>query len=116
MYRFAEQGTDRSPLGGASTFIPIARTSMFISAFVRFFDRSFQPHLDQVEYGSVDDSASHRLEKFGMRNTIEGNHDTLPIISTFPRESPLSVLAIRSKADHSTFLGRRTAKVDCISF
>src|SRR6266581_9723188 len=31
--QIAEQGTDRSPLGGASTFIPIARTSMFISAF-----------------------------------------------------------------------------------
>jgi len=76
---------------------------MFISAFVRFFDRSFQPHLDQVEYGSVDDSASHRLEKFGVRNTIEGLYDTLPIITTFLRESRLSVLVIRSKVNHSSF-------------
>jgi hypothetical protein len=42
-------GREHPALGGASTFIPIARTSIFISAFVRFFDRSFQPHLDQVE-------------------------------------------------------------------
>jgi hypothetical protein len=46
----------------------------------------------------------------------QGNHDTLPIISTFPRELPSSVLAIRLKASRSTFLGRRIAGVDCISF
>jgi hypothetical protein len=51
-----------------------------------------------------------------VAHVVEGNHDTLPIISTFPRESPSSVLAIRLKASRSAFLGRRIAGVDCISF
>jgi hypothetical protein len=32
-----------------STFVPIARASMVISTLVRFLDRCFQPHLDQIE-------------------------------------------------------------------
>jgi hypothetical protein len=28
---------------------------------VRFLNRSFQPHLDQMQHCSVNDSASHRL-------------------------------------------------------
>jgi len=34
-------------------------TSMSIPAFVRFFDRSFQPHLDQVQHGPIDHPLSH---------------------------------------------------------
>src|ERR1700688_3656783 len=44
---------------------------MLISALVGFLNRSFQPHLDQMQHRSVDHSASHRLKKFGMRQTIE---------------------------------------------
>jgi hypothetical protein len=51
-----------------------------------------------------------------MMNTVEGSHDTLPIISTFRSELLSSVLAIHSKAGRLTFLDRFIAKVDCISF
>src|SRR5262249_34999821 len=36
-----EQRTDRSPLWSTSTFVPIARTPMFVSTLVGFFHRSF---------------------------------------------------------------------------
>ena len=44
---------------------------MLMSALVGFLDRSFQPHLDQMQHRSVDHPAGHRLEQFGMRKTIE---------------------------------------------
>jgi hypothetical protein len=46
-------------------------------------------------------------------NSVKGSRYTLPIISTFPRESQLSALAIRLKACLSTFFGRHTGKGDC---
>ena len=51
-----------------------------------------------------------------MVNVVEGLYDTLPIIRTFPRESRLSVLVIRSKVNHSPFLGPSIGTADCISF
>jgi len=51
-----------------------------------------------------------------MRNTIEGLYDTLPVISTSLTRSPLSVLAIRSKANRSRFSLRCIGKVDYFSF
>src|SRR5499427_7796778 len=98
--QITEQGTDRRSLRRPSTFVPIARTSTFISTLVGFFDWGFQPHLDQMQHGSVDDPASDRLHQLGMWNTIEGTYDTLPIISTFPKRSPLSDFSIRSKVNH----------------
>jgi len=59
---------------------------MYVSTLVGFFDRGFQPHLDQLQHRSVDDPASYRPHKLGMWNTIKGKHDTLPIISTFQSE------------------------------
>jgi hypothetical protein len=69
-----------------------------------------------MQHAPINDSTYHRFHEFNVRDRVEGNYDTLPIISTFPKASPLSVLAIRSKAGCSTFLGRRIARVDCISF
>jgi hypothetical protein len=65
------QRADRRPLWRPSTFVPIARTSMFVSPLVGFFDRSLQPHLDQMQHRSIDDPASYRLHQLGMWNTIE---------------------------------------------
>ena len=59
--QITQQRADRRPLRSTSTFIPISRASTLISALVRFLDRSFQPHLDQMEHGPVDDPASYRL-------------------------------------------------------
>src|ERR1700747_2084169 len=38
-----------------------SRTPMLIPFLVGLFNRSFQPHLDQMHNGSVDDPSSHRL-------------------------------------------------------
>ena len=51
-----------------------------------------------------------------MLDVVEGNRDTLPIISTFLRELPLSVLAIPLRVNRSLFLGQRIDTVDCIWF
>ena len=56
-----------------------------------------------------------KLQEPIVSNFIEGTYDTLPIIRTFPRESRLSVLVIRSKVNHSLFLGPSIGTVDCIS-
>jgi hypothetical protein len=48
-----------------------------------------------------------------MSDCIKGSRYTLPIISTFPTESQLSALAIRSKAYLSTFFDRHAGKGDC---
>ena len=53
--------SNRSPLRGSLSFIPIARTPMLIPFLVGLFDRCFQPHLDQMEHRSVDDPSSDRL-------------------------------------------------------
>ena len=71
MYRLLSKGLIGDSLRSTSTFVPIARAPMLVSTLVRFFDRSFQPHLDQMQHRSVDDPASHRLHKLGMWNTIE---------------------------------------------
>ena len=44
---------------------------MFVATLVGFFDRGLQPHLDQMQHGSIDDPASHRLQKLGVRNTVK---------------------------------------------
>jgi hypothetical protein len=44
---------------------------MLVPALIGLFDRSFQPHLDQMQHRSIDDPASHRLHQFGVRNAIE---------------------------------------------
>jgi len=44
---------------------------MFISTLVGFFDRSFQPRLDQMQHRSIDHPASYRLHQLGMWNTIK---------------------------------------------
>jgi hypothetical protein len=55
----------------------------------------------------------NELDEPALIEVIEGSRYTLPIISTFPRESQLSALAIRLKACLSTFFGRHTGKGDC---
>jgi hypothetical protein len=44
---------------------------MHVSMLVRFLDRGFQPHLDQMQHRSIDDPASHRLHELGVWNTIK---------------------------------------------
>ena len=55
------KGRGRSPLRSSLPLIPIACTSMFVSALIRLFNRSFQPHLNQMQHRSVDDPSSYRL-------------------------------------------------------
>ena len=75
-----------------------------------------EPFLDQSHDAPVCNPMLHELDKPFVGKPIEGTYDTLPIIRTFPRESRLSVLVIRSKVNHSLFLGPSIGTVDCISF
>src|SRR4029077_14770708 len=71
IYRLLSNGLIGEPCGLPRPFVPIARASTLISALVRFLDRSFQSHLDQMEHGSIYDPASYRLHKLGMRKSIK---------------------------------------------
>ena len=44
---------------------------MLPSPCVRLFNRRCEPHLDQMEHGAVDDPTGHRLQKLGVRKSIE---------------------------------------------
>jgi len=44
---------------------------MLSPVLVRFLNRGFQPHLDQMQHGPVDDPASHRLHKLDVRNRVK---------------------------------------------
>jgi site-specific DNA recombinase len=55
-------GSHRRPLRCAPTLIAVARTPMLLPALIGFFNRSFQPHPDQMQHRPVDDPTSHRLE------------------------------------------------------
>ncbi|MGA9304508.1 MAG: hypothetical protein WBW31_03785, partial [Candidatus Sulfotelmatobacter sp.] len=68
----AEQRADRGTLWGAPAFVPIARISLLPSSFIRFLDGGHQPQLDQMQHGSIDNPASYRLEKIGMRKSVVG--------------------------------------------
>jgi hypothetical protein len=80
------------------------------------FDRRFQPHLYEMQHLPIADATRNALHQFEVRDTIEGTYDTLPVISTSPRTSRLSALAIRSKADRSTCSVRCIGKVGYFSF
>jgi hypothetical protein len=58
-----------------------------------------QPFLDQADDPPVADSMLHKLDPPRVLEFIERTYDTLPVISTSPKGSRLSALAIRSKAD-----------------
>jgi hypothetical protein len=71
---------------------------------------------DQLEHPSVGHALGHRRYQAIVIYLVEGTYDTLPIIRTFPSESRLSVLVIRSRVNHSLFLRPSIGTVDCISF
>jgi hypothetical protein len=66
--QITQQRPDRRALWTTPTFIPISRTSTFISALIRFLDRSFQPHPDQMEHVPVYDPASSLPSSTKLRN------------------------------------------------
>src|ERR1017187_480181 len=69
--QIAEQWADRCSLWSTSTFVPIAHAPTLISTLIGFLNRSFQPHLDQMQHRSIDDPSSYRPHQFGMWNAIE---------------------------------------------
>ena len=74
-----------------------------------------EPFLDQSHDAPVRNPVLDELHQPFVRKRIEGTYDTLLIISTSPRRSPLSAFAIPSKADRSTFSGRCIGKVGSFS-
>src|SRR2546430_1296350 len=76
-----EQRRNHPALGG-----PLARStpSLRLALLTRFYDWGLQPHPDQREHTPVHHSHPHTGQKLVVRNRIEGNHHTLPTISSFP--------------------------------
>jgi hypothetical protein len=87
--QIAEQRTDRRPLLSTSTFVPIARTPTFVPTLVGFLDRCFQPHLDQMQHRSVNDSFNIRLSRA-----------TIVFESCQTVSRPVSSLIARKMASH----------------
>src|SRR6516162_4746179 len=76
-----KHGADNPTLrSSASILAPPAQSP--VSLLVPLLDRDFQPHLQQMQHVSIDDSSGNALKQFPMRNFVEGTYDTLPIIST----------------------------------
>ena len=74
-----------------------------------------QPFLDQPHDAPIGHPMLDELDQPFVGKPIEGLYDTLPISRTFLRESRLSVPVIRSKENHSPFLGPSIDTADCIS-
>ena len=74
-----------------------------------------QPFLDEPHHAPVRYAMFDELHQPFVRDRIEGSHDTLPILSTFPSGSRLSEVAIRLKQDRSRFSGQYIATDHCIS-
>ena len=73
-----------------------------------------QPFLDEPHDAPVCNPVLDELHQPFVGNSIERLYDTLPISRTFLRESRLSVRVIRSKENHSLFLGPSIDAADCI--
>jgi hypothetical protein len=54
------------------------------AVLVQFLDRNRKPHLNQMQHVLIDNAPGDTLHQFAVWNRIEGHHDTLPTISTFP--------------------------------
>src|SRR5713226_5030091 len=77
---------------------------------------SFEPPLEIEENPRALRALPHSAKHQFVVEIIEGTYDTLPVISTSPRRSLLSALAIHSKADRSTCSVRCIGKVGYFSF
>jgi hypothetical protein len=62
----------------------LRRTSIRVSHLAFLHNSRFQPGSDQAQDLNVSDPAFHQLYKQFVRNRVEGNHDTLPTVSSFP--------------------------------
>jgi len=78
--------------------------------------RRLHNHLEKMHHLSIVYPLRYLLQQQRMLNVVKGLYDTLPVISTSLTRSPLFVLAIRSKANRSTFSLRCIGKVDYFSF
>jgi len=70
---------------------------------VLLLHRGLEPHLDQTQHIPIDDSLGDTLHQLAVWNRVKGNYDTLPIISTFPKESLSSAFVIRLKVSPLLF-------------
>jgi hypothetical protein len=77
-----QQRADHSSLWSAAIVV-LASAQPLLPLLVPFLDRHLQPHLQQMQQVLIDDFPRHTLHQLGMRNRIEGNHHTLPNISSF---------------------------------
>src|SRR5260370_102795 len=64
--QWADHPTLRSPTG-----VLLASCPMPPSLLIPLLCRNLQPHLDQMQHVPIDDSPSHTLQQFGVRNVVK---------------------------------------------
>ena len=62
---------DGRSLRRAPALVPVAGCPMLLSPLVLLLDRSFQPHLDQMQHRSIDDSTSQTAHQLRVRDGVE---------------------------------------------
>ncbi len=100
------KGSERAPLG--SPFHAWADQSVF-------HHPGIQERPDELQQPLVIDTLGDLSHQSVVVDSIEGNHDTLPIISTCPGGSRLSAVAIHLKQNRSRFSARSIVTVACTS-
>jgi len=84
--------------------------------FALFQHAGLEPFLNQAHDAPIGYAVLDEFHQPPLIESVIGLYDTLPITRTFPRESRLFVLVIRSKVNHSPFLGPYIGTADCTSF
>ena len=94
---------------------PLRRTFFRFRPFAFLHDPGVQPFSESAVAFGCRLRAGRSPSSICRDYPIKGLYDTLPISRTFLRESRLSVPVIRSKENHSPFLGPSIDTADCIS-
>ena len=66
-----QQRRDRGALRDAAPVVPGFGRALRPSSIIGFFDRAFQPHLDQMQHTPVHDASRERQHQFGVGNAAE---------------------------------------------
>src|SRR5438874_8908952 len=90
-------------------YCPLWRPYLRLLPLPFFRHPRLQPFLDQANEAPVRNSMLDKLLQPFVRHVVEGHHDTLPIISTFPNASPSRVRTTPSTDN----LWRSCAKSAC---
>src|SRR5260370_31108471 len=74
-------------LRSRSNHCSLRRTYLRLRPLTSFGNSSLQPFLDQAKYPAIVHTMLNKLHCPFVVHVVKGNHDTLPVTSTCPRES-----------------------------